>query len=106
MQPKEGTQTLFSQEKLSQGGKGRLHVSTQRLKEKRAEAGTGDPTRGLLQEGPDVPTFKLQTFKDANVRSQVQSHKQVHVSGAYCHTHVSSVRHCAFVYFTVVYRMQ
>ena len=50
-----------------------------------------------------MPTFRLETFEDANVSSHVQSHKRAHVSGAYCHAHVSSVRGCAFVCLTAVY---
>ena len=49
---------------------------------------------------------KLRTFEDANVHLRVQLHKLVHVSGVYCHMCVSSTSGCAFVYFTVLYRVQ
>ena len=35
-----------------------------------------------------------------------QSCKLVHASGVPCHVHVSSASGCAFVYFTVLYRVQ
>ena len=56
-----------------------------------------------LHQVPYIWTFKLWTFKDANVRSHVQSRKLVHVSGVHCHVHASSTCGCAFVYFTVQY---
>ena len=55
---------------------------------------------------PYIRTFKLRTFKDANMCSHVQSHKLVHVSGVHCHTHASSISGCAFVYFTVQYYIE
>ena len=56
-----------------------------------------------IQEVPYIRTFKLQTFKDANMHLHVQSHKLVHVSGKHGHTCASSTSGCAFVYFTVQY---
>ena len=50
---------------------------------------------------PHIRTFKLWTFKDANVHPHVQSRKLLHVSGIQCHVRASSTRGCAFVYFTV-----
>lgn len=46
----------------------------------------------------------LQTFKDANVRSHIQSHKLAHVSGV--HGHVCAPSTSAFVYFTVQYHTE
>ena len=46
---------------------------------------------------------KLQTFKDVNVHSRVQSCKLVYMFGVYCHVRASSTSGCAFVYFTVQY---
>ena len=37
-----------------------------------------------------IPTFKLRTFSEANVRSHVQSQKLVHVSGRHGHVRASS----------------
>ena len=50
-----------------------------------------------------IQTFKLQTFRDANVPSYVQSCELVHVSGVHHHMHASSTSGCGFVYFTVQY---
>ena len=43
----------------------------------------------LLQKVLYLQTFKLGIFKDVDVRSHVQSHKSVHVSGIHCHRHAS-----------------
>ena len=43
-------------------------------------------------------TFKLRTFKDANMHLHVQS-KLVHMSGVHCHGRASSTK--GFLYFTV-----
>ena len=48
----------------------------------------------------------MRTFKDANVRSHVQSHKSGHVSGVHCHVCASSTSGCAFAYITVHYCIQ
>ena len=48
-----------------------------------------------------MQTFKLQTFKDANVHSLVQSEKLIHMSEVHCHLRASSTSGCAFVSFAV-----
>ena len=50
-----------------------------------------------------IRTFKLRTFKDANVRLHVQSRKLVQVSGVHYQVCASSTNGCAFMYFTVQY---
>ena len=40
------------------------------------------------------------------MHSHIQSRKLVHVSGVHCHVCASSTSGCAFVYFTVLYRVQ
>ena len=55
---------------------------------------------------PYTRTFKLQTFKDANVRSHIQSHKLAHVSGVHGHVCASFTSDCAFMYFTVQYHIE
>ena len=55
-----------------------------------------------MQQVPYIWTFKLQTFKNSNLRSHIQSHKLVQMSGMHCHMHASStsdsvcftVQHC------------
>ena len=59
--------------------------------------------KNLIQLVPYIRTFKLRTFKDANVCSHVQSCKLVHVSGVHCHVRASFTNGCAFVYLTVQY---
>lgn len=52
------------------------------------------------------PTYKppsCELSKDSIVRSHLQSHKLVHVSGIHCHLRASFISGCAFVYFTVQY---
>ena len=46
-------------------------------------------------------TCTLQTFKDVNMHSHVQSHELVRVSGVHCHLRVSSTSGRASVYCTV-----
>ena len=48
-----------------------------------------------------MQTFKLQTFRDANVHSLVQSEKLIHMSEVHCHLHASPTNGCVFVYFAV-----
>ena len=48
-----------------------------------------------------MQTVKLQTFKDANVHSLVQSEKLIHMSEVHCHLPASPTNGCAFVYFAV-----
>ena len=48
-----------------------------------------------------MQTVKLQTFKDANVHSLVQSEKLIHMSEVHCHLRASPTNGCAFVYFAV-----
>ena len=55
---------------------------------------------------PCTQIFKSQTFRDVNVRLPVQSHTLVHVSSIRCHVHASSTSGSAFVYFTILYRVQ
>ena len=52
------------------------------------------------------PTYKLWTFKDANLCSFVQSYKLAHMSGVHCHVYASSIGDYAFVYFTVQYYIE
>ena len=55
---------------------------------------------------PYTRIFKSQTFRDVNVRLPVQSHALVHVSRVHCHVHASSTSGSAFLYFTILYRVQ
>ena len=64
------------------------------------------PALNSVQWVPYLWTFKLQTFKDANVCSHAQSHKLVHMSGVHCYPCVSSMSGCAFVDLTVLNRVQ
>ena len=48
-----------------------------------------------------MQTFELQTFRDANVHSLVQSEKLIHMSEVHCHLRASPTNGCAFVYFAV-----
>ena len=59
-----------------------------------------------VQQVPYIGTFRLQTFKDVNMHSHVQSHKLVPVSSVHCHMRKPSTSGCAFVYFTVHYRVE
>ena len=47
------------------------------------EQKVGESVVILLQEVCYIRTFKLRTFKDANLRPHVQSHKLVHASGVH-----------------------
>lgn len=49
-----------------------------------------------------MQTFNLQTFKDVDMRSHVQSCMLVHMSGVHCHVHASSANG-GVLYFTVQY---
>ena len=62
---------------------------------------TGSDVRKPVRCVPYIRTFKLQTFKDADVHSHVQSCGLVDMSGVHCHVRASSTSGCAFVYFTV-----
>ena len=53
----------------------------------------------LLQWVPYIWSFKLWTFKDANVRLHVQLRKLVHMSDVHCHVCASSASSCTFVYW-------
>ena len=50
-------------------------------------------------------TYKLWNFKDANMRSHVQSRKLVHVSGVQCHVRASStvVVHLCTLQYSIEY---
>ena len=50
---------------------------------------------------PAIRTFKLRTFKEANVCLEMQCCKPIHVSGIHRHVLASSPSGCGFVYFTV-----
>ena len=63
---------------------------------------TGSDVRKRVHYVPYIRTFKLRTFKDADVRSHVQSCRLVDMSGIHCHVCASSTSVCAFVYFTVL----
>ena len=54
-----------------------------------------------LGTNANTGTYKLQTFKDVNVHSRVQSPELVPVSGVHCHVRASSASGCASVHFSV-----
>ena len=60
----------------------------------------------LIQQVPYIRTFELWTFKDVNTCLHIQSHKLVHVSGVHCYMRASSTSGCAFMDFTILYRVQ
>ena len=74
-------------------------------KTKSLYSGSRETSFKKLQWVSYIQTFKLRTFKEANVRSHIQSHKLVHVSGVHCHVRASSTRGCAIVCCTVLYRV-
>ena len=50
--------------------------------------------------------LQVVNFQRCKHASLVRSHKLVHMSGVHCHVRASSISGCAFVYFTVLYRVQ
>ena len=50
--------------------------------------------------------LQVSNFQRYECVSRVQSCKLVHTSGIHCHVHASSTSGCAFVYFTVLCRVQ
>jgi len=84
-----------------------IHVKTYYIFPHCVHVSSCFPLTPLVRLVPYIETFNLQTFKDVNVHSHVQSCKLVHMSGVRCHVHASStngcVLHCTVQYTVCLY---